>query len=167
MPVPLTLGQIPMSFTTDQANFLQSLVNAINLLQVSVLPPNAPSQLTVTPTAGGNLIQFTRSNGDAYSVYRNTVNTPNGATRFDIGLANTYNDVIGTSGAAYFYWVKAKLGQLQSTLVGPVSGTTLGLNVSIVQPAQPAPSQSPTQSNTEAGVIPGSPVGVGPFHEDL
>lgn len=167
MPIPITIGQIPMSFTTDQANFIQTLVNAINLLQTSVLPPNAPSALKVTPTAGGNLIQFTRSNGDSYSVYRNTVNTPHGAVRFDIGLANTYNDVIGTSGAKYFYWIKAKLGQLQSTLVGPVAGTTLGLNVSIVQPAAVAPSQNPTQSDLESAAIPGSPVGIGPFNEDL
>lgn len=166
MATPITLGQIPPSFSTDQAAFLQTLINAINVLQTSVVAPNPPTNVQVTPIANGNLIEFTRSNGDSYSLYRNTVNSFKGSQRFDLGLAASYTDVYGTSGVKLYYWVKAKLGQLASTLVGPVAGTTLSQASNVVQPVTPAASASPTNSDLEGTAVPGNP-GVGVYVESL
>jgi hypothetical protein len=161
-----TIANIPMSFTPEQQMWAQSIVSAIKNLQTSVVPPAPPTNFTVTPKAGGNIIQFTRSDGDSYSVYRNTVPNLNGAQRFDLGLGNEYVDDVGAGAIKLYYWVRAKLGQLTSTRVGPISGTTLALGTAITPPTPPPGSQTPTSSNEDNQVIPGFPSG-GTYQEDL
>lgn len=161
-----TIGNIPTSFTQEQQMFIQSLVSAIKSLQPTVIPPTPPSNLKVTPKAGGNIIQFTRSNGDTYALYKNQQPTLNLATRVDLGRASQYVDDVGAADITVFYWIFAKTGQLISTVVGPTSGKTLALNATITPPTPPPASQTPTHSDTDNQVVPGRP-GLQVFNEDL
>jgi hypothetical protein len=162
----IAIGNIPNSFSSDQQIFLQTLVSTLKELQQTVIPPNPPSNLKVTPKAGGNIVQFTRSNGDVYALYKSTSPSLNGATRVDLGKANQYVDDVGDAGVTVFYWIFAKTNQLTSTTVGPVSGTTLALGTTITTPTPPPASQTPTISDTDNQVVPGRP-GLGVYREDL
>src|SRR5438034_225435 len=145
----VTIGNIPVSFTWEQQQFLQTLVDAVKRLQPVVVPPAAPTNLRVIPQGGGNIVQFTRSDGDGYVLYRNTVPSLNGARRIDLGRSNQYVDDVGAGAVEVFYWIAAKLGQLSSIIVGPVSGTTLALGTGITPPPLVPSSQYPATSDLD------------------
>jgi hypothetical protein len=162
----VAIGNIPSSFPPDQRDFLQTLVDAVKNTQPTVVPPKAPTNLQVTAAPGSNIVQFTRSDGDTYALYKNSAPSKNGATRVDLGRANQYVDNVGAAGVLVFYWVVAKLGPLTSASAGPVSATTAALNAVITPPVAPNASQTPTLSNIDHQVIPGHP-SMGAYNEDL
>jgi hypothetical protein len=161
-----TIGNIPTSFSPEEQAFLQTLIDAVKTKQPSVVPPAPPTNLKATAGPGINIVQFTRSDGDTYALYRSTQPSLNGATRIDLGRANHYTDNVGAAGVLVFYWILAKTGQQQSIVVGPVKQTTLALTASVTPPAPPAGSQTPARSDTDNQIVPGHP-SQNTYQEDL
>jgi hypothetical protein len=151
------LPEVPLNIEPNLRRFLVELRKAIKRLEPSVVMPNQVSNLSVTAKAAGAIIQFTRSDGDAYILYRNTSATLNGSVRIDLGMANSYTDEIGAAGQKIFYWVKAKKGGMEGIPAGPVNTTTLALNASITPPTPPPGSQQPTRSDENEQIEPGRP----------
>src|SRR5215472_14389673 len=118
-----TIGNMPTSFSPEEQAFLQTIVDAVKVRHSSVVPPAPVTNLKATAGPGSNLVQFTRSDGDTYAVYRNTKPSLNGALRIDLGRANHYTDNVGAAGVLVFYWCLAKVGVQQSIIVGPVQAT--------------------------------------------
>ncbi len=106
-------------------------------LERSAVPPRPVTNLTATAKAGGVIIMFTRTDGDNYILYRNATPQLNGAVRIELGKTGLYTDDIGKSAETRYYWVVAKKGSQESSVTGPVSATTLALNVEITPPAPP------------------------------
>src|ERR1041385_1324446 len=103
------IPEVPMTVSQDLYWFLKELRNAVIAnVQSSVIPPRPVINLTVTPGPGSNFIQFTRPDGDRYVLYAHDISQLDGATRFDLGLANTFTHDIGKASEKRFYWVKAK-----------------------------------------------------------
>jgi hypothetical protein len=140
---------------------LQDLRRAVVELQSSSVPPGGVTNLKATAKAGGIIIQFTRSDGDGYILYHNTVPEISGAVRIDLGLANEYSDEIGEAAVKKYYWVKAKKGQMESPLSSLVTATSLALGTAITFPVPPPASQQPTQSDETQEVQVGTPTAIG------
>jgi hypothetical protein len=155
--IPQKIDSVPMNIDPALRAFLQSIRNAVVSLQSTVVPPDPISNLKATPKAGGNIIQFTRSNGDAYILYFNTIPQLNGARRIDLGLAAEYTDEIGAEGIKRYYWIKAKKGQTESSFVGPVTATSLALGAAITPPDPPPATQNPIRSDETRNVEVGRP----------
>lgn len=121
---------------------LTEMRTAILKLQSSVLPPDDPTNLTVTPYATGNSVQFTRAaNAQRYTLYiSNTpsrdASGPTEAIAIDLSNSNTYNDQVGQAAFARYYWVRAWNGTQPSRLVGPAVGITLAVGATITPPKQ-------------------------------
>ena len=142
------IGEIPSSF--DWQTLRKRLVEMRSVLidvQKAIAPPRPVKNLTATAKAGGVIIQFTRTDGTSYTVYRNTTASLNAAVRFEIGNTGYFSDDIGKSGELRYYWVRAQKGGMESTVVGPVSATTLGLNVEITPPPAPPAVDEPVGSD--------------------
>ncbi len=151
------LPEVPMNIDPALRRLLVEMRKAIQRHEPSVIPPNPVSNLTATPKAGGAIVQFTRSDGDAYILYRNTAPSLNGSVRIDLGLANSYTDEIGVPGQKVYYWIKAKKGSMENVPFGPVNCTTLDYDQEIALPAAPAGSQQPTRSDETRQIEPGRP----------
>lgn len=146
--------------TNDWAGLRRHLVEmrqAMLRLQGSVIPPDQVNNLKATAQAGAVIVHFTRSDGDAYVLYWNTTPSMNGATRIDLGLANSYVDEIGKEDITRYYWVKVKKGQMESAVSGPVSAKTLALTATITPPVPPPGSRQPARSDETGQVEPGRP----------
>lgn len=120
---------LPVGVPLDQQSFNLWVWNAINNLQTALLPPSTVTNLRVTPQPGGNLIDFTRSDGDTYTLYINSTPSINGAERVRIGASNRYNHNVGIGAVLFYYAVKAVKGVVNGEVSPWVSGTTLGLAV--------------------------------------
>lgn len=120
---------LPSRVPLDQQNFNLWAWNAINNLQTALLPPSTVTNLRATPQPGGNLIDFTRSDGDTYTLYINTTPSINGSERVRIGPSNRYSHNVGIAGILYYYAVKAVKGVVNGEVSPWVSGITLGLAV--------------------------------------
>jgi hypothetical protein len=161
-----SIPEVPLS--SDQARYLfdTAIRNALmGLLQTSVIPPAQVTNLQVTPGPGSNLVQFTRSDGDSFTLYWNTSASLNGATRVDLGTANRYSDNIGIAAVKRYYWVVSRLSGLESTPAGPVAGTTLALNAPLVPvAASPAAAiQAPSNETNENVPVQPTTGGVQPY----
>lgn len=111
---------------------LQTWVNGIHAvvdsLQSSAVAPNLPTNLQVTPIAGGNVIQFTRSNATIYTLYTSNTSDRSKAAQVALGTSNSYTDSVGVGGQVRWYWVEG-LSQngTSSGITSPKNGTTLAL----------------------------------------
>jgi hypothetical protein len=148
MTNPQSIRPVPIAgHWSEVRHLLQDLRRAVVELQSSSVPPGSVSNLKATAKAGGVILQFTRSDADSYILYTNTVPEISGAVRIDLGLANEYSDDIGQAAVKKFYWIKAKKGQMESPLVGPVHATSLALGTAITFPVPPPASQQPAKSD--------------------
>lgn len=151
--MPAQTGQpgIPFGISTGLAELLQWMCNSIKNLQVELIPPTTVTNLRATAQAGAVQIDFTRSDGDDFILYVNSVPSINLALRVDLGLANKYIDDIGAGGILRYYAVKAKKGILDGQVSPWVSATTLALGTAIVPPAAvPAAEIAFTDQETDA-----------------
>ena len=139
--------------------YLVEMRNAMVRLQASVLPPGVVNNLRATAKALGVIIDFTRSDGDAYTLYYNTLPSNNGATRIDLGMANSYTHDIGEEGKTFYYWIKPKKGQSEGEIAGPVKATTLAAGAVIVTPKPTTGSMYPARYDESGGILPGRPTG--------
>jgi hypothetical protein len=141
------IGEIPPNLDWGMLRRRLVEMRAVLLkLEKTTSAPRAVKNLTATAKAGGVIIQFTRTDGDRYVIYRNSIQELNGAVRFELGNTGYYSDDIGTSGQKRYYWVRAIKGSMESVLAGPVNATTLGLGVEITQPAAPPAVDEPVTS---------------------
>lgn len=148
----ITIPAIPFDTPPQLRTVLDAMRAAILQLQGSVVPPNAPTNLTVTPQALGNYIQFTRPDGaDYFILYRSTSPDFNQNIPITLGAAASYLDQVGTAGTLVYYWVRAfKNSGVSSDTTGPVSGLTLAAGAVGAIPAPPPPTDNPAL-NTDAG----------------
>jgi hypothetical protein len=151
----------------EHYQFLQELRDAVVQLQSSSLPPDDPRNLTVTPFATGNNVQWTRSNNaQRYTVYiadalpTMDAGSATGSIAIDVGDTNYFNDVVGQSNWARWYWVKAWNGNVGSRTIGPVKGTTAASG-SVADPPKQVPPGVVTIDQTTGLKITGRP-GVSP-----
>lgn len=99
--------------------------------------PGAPSNLRVNPGPGQNHLTFTGGRGATGHIILASPTptwdpTTPGSSIFDIGQSTEFPHVTGRANVAHFYWVVATRDGLKSDPpVGPVSGTTLALNVAL------------------------------------
>lgn len=141
------IGEIPVQM--DWITLRRRLVeirNALNALTTAANPPRPVINLSATAQAGAILVMFTRTDGDNYTLYWNTTPSLDGATRIDLGNKGEYTDNIGASAVTRYYYVKAKKGNLESAIAGPVFETTLALDVEIIPPSRPQSTDEPVLS---------------------
>lgn len=151
---PQAIPEIPGNVDTGLRRALIEMRKAINRLESSAVPPAAPSNLKATAKAGGVILQWTKSDGTGYVVYRNSSANLDGAIRFDAGNSASYIDEIGKEGVTLYYWIRAKKNSMESAVTGPVNATTLALTAEITFPTPPAPSQQPIISDETDYIIP-------------
>lgn len=143
MPANVGKPTFPMKVPLDQQNFNRWVLNAIENLQSAFIPPSRVSNMRCTPQPGGNLIEFTRSDGDSYTLYINTTPSLDLAQRTKLGSSNRYNHSVGIAGVRYYYAVKANKGSLGGEISAWISGTTLGLAVPAVATVPPPATEFP------------------------
>jgi hypothetical protein len=144
---PQGIPECPRNAPIALRRFYSEMRAAVLRVQQSVIAPAPPTNLKATAKAGGIIIQFTRSDGDSFVIYRNTTATLKNTVRIDLGGGNYYCDEIGAGAETRYYWVRAKKGNLESSLVGPVSATTLALGTAITPPEQPPGDSQPVWSD--------------------
>lgn len=132
---------LPQVSDPQLQQWIEGLHEVVGNLQAATVAPNPPSSLTVTPVAGGNVIQFTRSNAQSYALYAGDTSDRSKAVQVDLRSSNSYTDTLGVGGSLRYYWVVglAQSGQ-PSAILGPKTGTTLALGT----PASPLPVVPPS-----------------------
>lgn len=160
MPADTGKPNFPRGVPLDQDSFNRWVINAIDNLQAALLPPGTVTNLRVTPQPGGNLIDFTRSDGESYTLYINTTASVNLSERVRLGQSNRYTHTIGLGGVKYYYAVKANKGALSGEVSPWVSGITLGLAVPAVNPTPVAATEFPFQDQETQAVEIAVPDGV-------
>jgi hypothetical protein len=123
-----------MNVPFEQQRLNEWLYNSVNNIRVQLIPPTLVSNFRVTPQPGGNLIDFTRSDGDNYTLYINTTPSIDLATLVRLGSSNQYTHSVGVGGLTFYYAVRANKGNLVGDVSGWVSGITLGLAVPATTP---------------------------------
>ena len=145
---------LPMAVPMDQQNFNQWVWSTLTNLSSQLTAPSLVSNLRVTPQPGGNLIDFTRSDGDAYTLYLNTTASIDLATRVQLGTSNRYTHAVGVGGQLYYYAVRANKGNLAGSVSGWIAGTTLAVGTPAVAvtplPATEFPFKDQETDSTEA-----------------
>lgn len=138
---PIQFPSLPSVADPALQQYLADMHSIVYNLHTSGAVPNPPTNLTVTPIAGGNNVAFTRSNAVSYVLFIGNNPTRALARQVNLGTANAYTDQISVGGATRYYWVQGlnQSGQ-PSSLLGPKTGVTLPLGT----PA--SPSTPPPQS---------------------
>lgn len=155
--IPQGIPEVPTNLDPTLRNFLTEVRKAVKRLESTVVPPNPATNLKCTAKALGVIVQFTRSDADAYILYFNDTPSLNGARRIDLGLASEYTDEIGQENFTRYYWIKPKKGQTEGSILGPVKATTLAAGTTITPPAAPPATQTPTTSDETRNVEVGRP----------
>jgi hypothetical protein len=121
---------------------MSDVKQAIDYLLSASAPPQPPTNLSVTPIAGANVIQFSRSNATNFRVYASPTLDRSKATVTDLGTNNSFTHALGAGGVDQYYWLEAisSSSSTPSSLVGPVKGTTLALGASatVTPPLSPS-----------------------------
>lgn len=146
MPLPQGIPEVPMiSDWPALRRYLCELRKAVKRLEESVVPPRPVTNLTATPKPGGIWVQFSRSDADYYTLFRNSVKALAGSVRFDLGNTATFADELGAGDETRYYWVQAHKGALVSETIGPVSATSLALDTEAVEPEPPPAYEQPAE----------------------
>lgn len=163
MAPQLQLPEVPRTEDAALYDYLTKLHAAVTPLISAAQPPNLPSSFTVTPIAGGNVVQFSRSNGVSFNLYLSNTPDRSAATQQNLGTGNSWTDNVGVGAVKRYYWVEA-LNQsgVSSGVVGPKSGVTLALGatatVPFVRPSQVEVFDTTVNRNVPVIAGPGSPV---------
>ncbi len=154
---PQKIREVPRNLDPGLRELLVQMRNAILRQESTVIAPRPATNLRATAKAGGVIVQFTRSDGDAYILYFNDTPNINAARRIDLGQASEYTDEIGQADFTRYYWIKVKKGQMESPMTGPVKATTLALGTTIAPPAAPPGSEVMTRSDETQNIEVGRP----------
>lgn len=138
----------------ERMNFDRWTRNTLLDVQAALLQATVVSNLRATALAGAVQIDFTRSDGDAYVLYINSVPSINMATRVDLGTANLYVDQIGAGSILRYYGIVAMKGRVVGDLSPWVAQTTLALGVAITPPDPPPATETPfTDQETDSVAV--------------
>ncbi len=130
----------------------QWVSNTLLSLQADLIDASPVTNLRATALAGAIQIDFTRSDGDSYILYKNSTPSTNGATRIDLGTANTYVDQIGDASITVFYLIVAKQGPRDGGISPWVSATTLALGTTVTPPPPVPGTDTPVLDQQTDGV---------------
>lgn len=134
----IKLPSVPYDLDPRLRIFLQEVKNAIESTSPDTEPLDTVTNLRVTPIAGGNKIQFTKSNGEAYTLYIGTTQDITQAYAQGIGSQSEYDHIVAAAAVTRYYWVVTNATNKKDSLpAGPISGTTLALNTPVVIPTPP------------------------------
>lgn len=152
----MNLPSVPLNFNWDGVK--RWMLEVHKQLDASVVPqpiPDPISNLRIIPGPGMNRIEWTMSNADGYIVLISPTPTwtSDNGWYADAGTSNYYVDHAGKSGELRYYWVRPKTGQVVGQIVGPVSGTTLGLGTNATLPANTVPITTTQGQATDTGNI--------------
>lgn len=140
------LPEVPMKLDVNDPMVRRLLVEmrqTIVQLRAAQAPLPVPSNFKVTALAFGALLQWTRVVGaDYYEILWNTTADAKAANVHGVGDSAEWVDHVGQVGTKRFYWVRSrKFTGGASTLVGPLSATTLASNAGVAPPTPPPPGQ--------------------------
>lgn len=152
----IKLKTVPQDLPVHHQQFLTDLRNAVLELQGSHSPANIPTNLKVTPVAGGNVVQFTRgTNAAGHTLYMASFPNFAAATPVQLGQNAQHIDSVGIGGVLRYYWVRSFDGTGKgSTLVGPISSRTLALGATATV-SKPPPPSSPLAVDATTGQLVG------------
>ena len=97
--------------------------------------PDAPTGVTASDDEYGTKVGInwdTMRDATLYRIFRNTTDTTAGAADIGTTQANFFFDTTAVGGQAYFYWVRAENGGLQS----PMSASDAGSRPDVAPPGQ-------------------------------
>lgn len=144
MAKQVKLPQIPNVGDPALQTWIQGVHSYIESLQSSSAAPNIPTSLQVTPIAGGNVVQFTRSNAVSYALYAGNTADRAKAAQVALGTSNSYTDNVGVGSQKRYYWIEGfSQNGVPSGVTSPANGTTLALGTPA--PVIPIPVQSYAQ----------------------
>lgn len=138
------IPEVPSSVDQQSRVFMQQMRNAVVRLQGSKASARPVTNLRVTPVGFGNVIDYTRSDGDSYTLWWSLAADSTKANPIPIGQQSRYTHTVGRDGVKVFYWVQAIRDNGQnSKLVGAKFGVTLLSNAAVTIPDPPPPSDDP------------------------
>lgn len=138
------IPEVPSSVDPQTRSLLTSMRNTIVRLQGSREPAKTITNLRVTPVGFGNIIDFTRSNGDSYTLWWSLTASSKDANPIGIGQQSRYKHDVGKDGVKVYYWVQTnKDNGTNSALAGSKFGVTLLSNAAVTVPDPPPPSSNP------------------------
>ena len=143
------IPEIPANTNTSMRSALTQIRNVVVRLQGKREPAIGVTNLRVTPIGFGNIVDFTRSNGDSYTLYWSLSANSAQASPIPIGQQSRYTHNVGKDGVKVYYWIQTiKDNGSNSKLVGPKNGTTLVSNAAVTVPTPPPSSSSPSTDIT-------------------
>ena len=138
-------------------DFFRWVRNTLVDLQAALIPPDVVTNMRATALSGAIQVDFTRSDGDAYTLYWNTTPSLNGSVRIDLGTSNKYVDDIGAGSVKRFYAVRSLKGSVRGPVSAWVSATSLALGTAITPPTPPPAGGTPTVDQETEAIEPGYP----------
>jgi hypothetical protein len=145
------IREIPLSLEWKSLRkCLIEMREALLALQKTSAPPRPVTNFTATGKPLGVLIMFTRSDAESYIVYRSSTPELQAAVQFELHNTGVWTDELGSGALKRYYWVRAKRGGKESSIVGPVSATSLAAGAAFTPPAAPPAVDEYVQS-TEYG----------------
>lgn len=146
----------PMNIDGALRRHLISMMDAVKRLQGQIAVSAIPPTFTVTPKAGGNKLNWTRSDATTYTVYWATTPDFDKSNSVDVGQSAEWTDEVGQVAVTRWYWVRGKTNGVLGILSDAQSGTTLALNVAITAPTPPGGSNNAAIDQTTGLAIDGS-----------
>lgn len=152
----MNIPSVPVSFDWDSVR--RWMIEVHKNLNATVVPqpiPDPVTNLRIIEGPGMNRIEWTMSNAETFIVLisKSPAWTSDDGWYIDAGSSNCYIDHIGKGGELRYYWVRPKTGNVVGQLTGPVSGTTLALNVAATLPAATLPVTTIQGLATDTGNI--------------
>lgn len=138
--------------------FLQAIRSHINAISPPNQPPASATNLTVTPSALGNIIHFTggeNATSHVLLVSKQSTWDPSrqGSSVIDLGVGNEYYHHIGQSGQQVYYSVVAYRSGASAPPTTPVGGVTLASNVAAATPPYVPPGKLANSTITGKPII--------------
>lgn len=136
--------EVPTGGNFGRQAFDEWVRNSLLSVLSTLVPPGDVSNVRATALAAAIQVDFTRSDGDGYSLYWNTTASLEGAVRVDLGTANKYVDTIGDGLIKRWYLIRPRKGLVEGNYSPWVSQTTLAIGTAVTPPTPPPASDTPT-----------------------
>lgn len=148
---------VPSHLDPQTRNLLNQMRDAIIKKGTDPAQARTIPTLIVTPAALSNVLQWTMTDADSYTVFASRTNDISAASIIDVGNSNTFHHFVGNSGVTVFYWVQSirSTVSVNSPPFGPKSGITLAAGATVTVPPPPPPSDAPAIDPGTGHVRPG------------
>jgi hypothetical protein len=141
----LSRPRVPAGLDPQLNRYLQGLEDSVSRLEPNRDPIDAPTNVVITPIAGGNQIVFTRAqNADGYLLRISPTPGWDAVTGMqrDLGDSNVAEDITGAVGITRYYSLVSYRGALQSVPTTPASATSLAPGAAATLPTPPPSSHA-------------------------